>query len=295
MVSMVNRLSTDQRAQIVSCLCEGMSIRATVRVTGAAKNTISKLLVDLGRACAEYQDGGANQLALQEHSVRRNLVVLLCQGTRTCPTSTRASSATAMCGHGRRSTATRSWCPAGSWVSAQPFDAEVFMRDLASRLANRVQLTTDGLRLYMNAVEATFAGDIDYAMLHKIYNAPAGVESERRYSPAVCTGVDIRRVNGDPDLSKAQHVVRGAPKPHHADGYAPLHPAHQRFQQKGGEPGPRSVFALHALQLRAAPTKPSPRPTMAVRRRLQWLLASPTVFGPTAISPPYSTSRAAWA
>jgi hypothetical protein len=82
------------------------------------------------------------------------------------------------------------------------FDAEVFMRDLASRLANRVQLTTDGLRLYMNAVEATFAGDIDYAMLHKIYNAPAGVESERRYSPAVCTGVDIRRVNGDPDLSK---------------------------------------------------------------------------------------------
>lgn len=56
MVSMVNRLSTEQRAQIVSCLCEGMSIRATVRVTGAAKNTVTKLLVDLGRACAEYQD-----------------------------------------------------------------------------------------------------------------------------------------------------------------------------------------------------------------------------------------------
>jgi hypothetical protein len=55
MVSMVNRLSTDQRAHIASCLCEGMSIRATVRVTGAAKNSVSKLLVDLGRACAEYQ------------------------------------------------------------------------------------------------------------------------------------------------------------------------------------------------------------------------------------------------
>ena len=82
-------------------------------------------------------------------------------------------------------------------------DAEVFIRDLASRLANRVQLTTDGLRLYVNAVEAAFAGDIDYAMLHKIYNAPSGAENERRYSPAVCTRIDIRRVNGTPDLSKA--------------------------------------------------------------------------------------------
>ncbi|MCU1678221.1 MAG: transposase, partial [Frankiales bacterium] len=56
MVSMTNRLSTEERARIVGCLTEGMSIRATVRVTGAAKNTITKLLVDLGKACAEYQD-----------------------------------------------------------------------------------------------------------------------------------------------------------------------------------------------------------------------------------------------
>jgi IS1 family transposase len=82
-------------------------------------------------------------------------------------------------------------------------DAEVFMRDLASRLANRVQLTTDGLRLYVNAVETAFAGDVDYAMLHKIYDSPVGAENERRYSPAVCTGIDVRRVNGTLDLSKA--------------------------------------------------------------------------------------------
>ena len=82
-------------------------------------------------------------------------------------------------------------------------DAEVFMRDLASRLHHRVQLTTDGLRLYLNAVETAFGAGIDYAMLHKIYAAPEGRDDERRYSPAVCTGIDLREVVGNPDLSKA--------------------------------------------------------------------------------------------
>jgi hypothetical protein len=82
-------------------------------------------------------------------------------------------------------------------------DAEVFMRDLASRLANRVQLTTDGLKLYVKAVETVFAGDIDYAVLHKIYDSAAGTGNERRYSPAVCTGIEIRKVNGNPNLAKA--------------------------------------------------------------------------------------------
>jgi IS1 family transposase len=201
MVSMVNRLSTDQRAQIVSCLCEGMSIRATVRVTGAAKNTISKLLIDLGRACAEFQDDALINLPC--NNIQCDEIWSFCYAKeRNVPEEHQGEFGygdvwtwTAIC-------ADTKLVP--SWLVGErsAFDAEVFMRDLGSRLANRVQLTTDGLRLYMNAVEATFAGDIDYAMLHKIYNAPAGVESERRYSPAVCTGVDIRRVNGDPDLSK---------------------------------------------------------------------------------------------
>ena len=66
-----------------------------------------------------------------------------------------------------------------------------------------VQLTTDGLRLYVHAVENAFHGDIDYAQLHKIYAAPTAFDDERRYSPAVCTGIDVRKVNGDPDLDKA--------------------------------------------------------------------------------------------
>jgi IS1 family transposase len=92
-----------------------------------------------------------------------------------------------------------------SWLVGERggIDAEVFMRDLASRLANRVQLTTDGHRAYLNAVESTFGADIDYAVLHKIYGNVTGVDDERRYSPAVCTGIDIRPVIGDPNLSKA--------------------------------------------------------------------------------------------
>lgn len=82
-------------------------------------------------------------------------------------------------------------------------DAEVFIRDLASRLANWVQLTTDGLRLYVNAVQTAFHGDIDHAVLHKIYATPNAFDDERRYSPAVCTGIDVRKVNENPDLDKA--------------------------------------------------------------------------------------------
>jgi hypothetical protein len=77
------------------------------------------------------------------------------------------------------------------------------MCDLASRLANRVQLTTDGLKLYLKATETSFAADTDYATLHKLYLSPTGVDDVRRFSPPVCTGIDVRRVRGNPDLAKA--------------------------------------------------------------------------------------------
>lgn len=202
MVSMVNRLSTDKRAQIVSCLCEGMSIRATVRVTGAAKNTIVKLLVELGGACAEYQHAALFDLPCT--NIQCDEIWSFCYAKRkNVPDEHRDEFGygdvwtwTALC-------ADTKLVP--SWLVGERTaeDAEVFIRDLASRLANRVQLTTDGLRLYVRAVETAFHGDIDYAMLHKIYDAPVGEDNERRYSPAVCTGIEIRRVNGNPNLDKA--------------------------------------------------------------------------------------------
>jgi len=82
-------------------------------------------------------------------------------------------------------------------------DAEAFIRDLASRLVTQVQLTTDGHKPYLSAVESAFGAEIDYAMLHKIYGAATGKGEERRYSPVVCTGIDIKPVTGDPDLTKA--------------------------------------------------------------------------------------------
>jgi IS1 family transposase len=201
MVSMVNRLSTEQRAKIVSCLCEGMSIRATTRVTGAAKNTITKLLVDLGRACAEYQDAYLRDLPCTR--IECDEIWSFCYAKqKNVPEEHRGEYGygdvwtwTAIC-------ADTKLVP--SWLVGERtgFDAEVFMRDLASRLNNRIQLTTDGNRVYVNAVESAFGSDIDYAMLHKIY-ASQDAEDERRYSPAVCTGIEIKIIQGKPNLATA--------------------------------------------------------------------------------------------
>lgn len=198
---MVNRLSTDQRARIVSCLREGMSIRATVRVTGAAKNTVTKLLVELGGACAEYQHAALFDLPCTNIQCDE-IWSFCCSKQKNLPDEHRGEYGygnvwtwTAIC-------ADTKLVP--SWLVGERTaeDAEFFIRDLASRLANRVQLTTDGLRLYVRAVESAFHGDIDYAQLHKLYDAPGGEGNERRYSPAVCTGIDIRKVNGNPDMDK---------------------------------------------------------------------------------------------
>jgi len=201
-VSMSTRLSTEQRARIVGCLVEGMSIRATVRVTGAAKNTIVKLLVELGAACAEYQDGALVNLPCTR--IECDEIWSFCHAkAKNVPAEHEGEFGygdvwtwTAIC-------ADTKLVP--SWLIGERggADAEVFMRDLASRLTNRVQLTTDGHRAYLNAVEAAFGADIDYAMLHKIYGDANGKSDERRYSPAVCTGIDIRPVTGNPDLAKA--------------------------------------------------------------------------------------------
>ncbi len=202
MVSMANRLSTDQRARIVGCLVEGMSIRATVRVTGAAKNTVTKLLMDLGRACAEYQDAALVDLPCTR--IECDEIWSFCYSKGKNVPAEHAGEFgygdvwtwTAIC-------ADTKLVP--SWLVGERNgeDAEAFVRDLASRLAQRVQLTTDGHKPYLAAVEAAFGADIDYAMLHKIYGAPEGKDNERRYSSAICTGIDIRPVTGNPDLAKA--------------------------------------------------------------------------------------------
>ena len=193
MVSM-NRLSTEKRAQIIGCLVEGNSIRATVRMTGAAKNTITKLLADLGEACAEYQDGVFQDLPCTVIEVdeiwafcyaKQKNVPEQFKGT---PGYGDVWTHTAIC-------ADTKLVP--SWLVGERTqdDAEVFLTDLASRMAERVQLSTDGHRAYEAVVGPAFHHNVDWAQIQKTFSS----SESGKYSPAVCTGSKRRVVRGDPD------------------------------------------------------------------------------------------------
>jgi IS1 family transposase len=196
----MNRLTTEKRAQIVGSLVEGNSIRATVRMTGAAKNTVTKLLTDLGEACADYQD--RTLLDLPCTTVQCDEIWAYCYAKqKNVPQEHKGTFGygdvwtwTAICADTKL---VPSWLVGERTVP----DAWVFMSDLASRLENRVQLTTDGHHSYIKAVDAAFGDEIDYAMLYKQYGQDPR-EDERRYSPAVCTGIDIRPMTGNPDPEK---------------------------------------------------------------------------------------------
>lgn len=195
----MNRLSTEKRAQIVGALVEGNSIRATVRMTGAAKNTVTKLLVDLGTACATHQFVELRDLPCR--TIECDEIWAFCYAKqKNVPTEHQGTFGygdvwtwTALC-------ADTKLVPAWLVGERTYWDAKIFMQDLASRLSQRVQLTSDGYNVYLRAVEETFGGGIDYAMLHKIYGQDP--QAERRYSPAVCIGADQRVMIGNPDDAK---------------------------------------------------------------------------------------------
>jgi len=192
----MNKLSREKQVAVVAALVEGNSMRAVQRLTGVAQNTVVKLLVDLGRACAKYQDEHLRGLTCTRiqcdeiwtycHAKERNLPdelkgkwgygdvwtwVAVCADTKLVPC----------------------WLVSSRDAGA----AYHFMHDLKGRLVNRVQLTTDGHKAYLSAVEDAFGSEIDYSMLVKMYGNPTGVE--HHYSPPVCTGCTTLRVIGKPD------------------------------------------------------------------------------------------------
>ncbi len=194
----MNRLSTEKRAQIIGCLVEGMSIRSTVRITGAAKNTVTKLLVDIGRACQDYQDQVFRDLECKR--LQCDEVWSFCYAKqKNVPDEFKdvfgygdVWTWTAIC-------ADTKLVP--SWLVANrtPKAASIFMDDLASRLKHRVQLTTDGHRAYFDAVGGAFGNEIDYAMLVKMYgNESKTKDTAKKYSPADCTGAKAIPVSGNP-------------------------------------------------------------------------------------------------
>ncbi len=202
MISM-NRLSTEQRGQIVGCLTEGMSIRATVRVTGAAKNTITKLLVDLGEACAEYQDGALASLDCQR--IECDEIWGFCYAKqKNVPDEFQDTPGYGDCWTWTTIDADTKLVP--SWLVGERTtqDCYVFLRDLQTRLlpGQRIQLSTDGFGAYPRVVDALWGSEIDFAQIVKEYDSPSETES-RKYSPAKnCRVTDINVLSGDPDKGK---------------------------------------------------------------------------------------------
>jgi IS1 family transposase len=204
----MNKLSIAKRAQVISCLVEGMSIRSTVRITGAAKNTVTKLVVDLGAACADYMD--------------KTLVDLPCQRIQ-------CDEIWSFCYSKEKNTPIEHKGELGygdvyTWTALDPetkliasfmvgkrdaYYGHAFILDLARRLRNRVQLTTDGHSVYLQAVDNAFGCDIDYAMLIKLYGK-SSQDDERKYSPAECTGFEVKTITGNPDEEhiSTSHVER---------------------------------------------------------------------------------------
>jgi IS1 family transposase len=194
MLSM-NTLGNDERIRVVAALVEGNSIRATSRMTGVARNTVTKLLIDLGIACMKFHD---------EHVKNVRVRRLQCDeiwayvGAKAKNVSAEKKEI--------------GWGDVWTWVG---IDADTklvvsylvggrgadwamdFMKDCASRIQGRVQVTTDGHKAYLAAVEESFGADVDYAQLQKIYGS--SLENETRYSPATCIGCDMKVVSGNPD------------------------------------------------------------------------------------------------
>lgn len=194
----MNKLSVEKRAQVIGCLVEGMSIRSTVRITGAAKNTVTKLVVELGQACADYMDKAFHDLPCKR--IQCDEIWSFCYAKeKNVPQDLKGQ-----LGYGDVYTWT-ALCADTKLVPSFMVgkrDAEygnAFMLDLASRLKNRVQLTTDGHKVYLNAVEQAFGSEIDYAMLVKVYGGTSS-EDQRKYSPAECTGAELVHISGEPEV-----------------------------------------------------------------------------------------------
>lgn len=191
----MNRLSRQKQAQIISALIEGNSIRSTSRMFGVSKDTVLKLQVEAGYRSADYQDKTFRGLACKR--IQCDEVWAFCYAkTKNVPSDKQGKF-----GYGDVWTwtaidADTKLIPSFTVGNRDAVSARILIDDLAQRLKNRIQLTTDGLSVYVQAVENSFGADIDYAMLIKTYESS---QEETRYSPAVCTSCQPKSIMGRPD------------------------------------------------------------------------------------------------
>ncbi len=195
----MNKLNKEKRVQIIKALVEGNSIRATARMCDVAFNTVLKLLPEIGKACVDYQDRVFHNLPCKR--IQCDEIWSFCYAKeKNLPAELQGKFGFGSVWTWVALDADTKLVP--SWlVGDRSADTAVtFMTDLAARLANRVQLTTDGHKAYLIAVADAFGGTpIDYAMLVKIYNEPQVEGNEKRYSPGECCGARKEEVKGDPD------------------------------------------------------------------------------------------------
>src|SRR6266849_3167591 len=213
----MNKLPLEKRIQILSMLCEGSSMRSISRVCDVSINTVTKLLVDAGLACAAFHNEKVRGVVAKRIQCDEIWAFTHCKQKRVATAKAAPSGAgdtwtwTGICAESKLIV---SWLVGGRDSGY----AIEFMDDLRSRLANRVQLTTDGHRAYLEAVEGAFGADVDYAQLVKLYGESP--EAEKRYSPAVCIGARKSRVEGNPDPA------------HVSTSYAERHNLNMRMQMR---------------------------------------------------------------
>jgi IS1 family transposase len=196
----MNRLSTAERAKIIRALVEGNSIRSTSRMTGFAQNTIMKLLRDLGAACAEFQSSTLRNLPTTRIECDE-IWAFVAAKQRNVPEAHQGEFG---------------WGDVWTWVAIDQdtrliitwlvgtrddYAAHEFINDLGSRLANRVQITTDGYKPYLTAIEAAFGSNVDFARLVKQYGKDdrSEIHQSRKYSPNKIISQEVQVISGDPD------------------------------------------------------------------------------------------------
>jgi IS1 family transposase len=195
MLTSMNRLPLQKRAQILGLLVEGNSLRSISRVCDVSINTVTKLLVDVAAAAMEYHDKNVRNVRVRRLQCDEIWCFVGAKAKNVTPEQKQAG-----------------WGDVWTWTGIDADTklcvgylvggrdagwAREFMDDCASRINGRVQITTDGHRAYLEAVEGAFGGDADFATLQKIYGA--SMEPETRYSPARCIGCDMKVVSGNPD------------------------------------------------------------------------------------------------
>ena len=194
----MNRLDIQDRARIIGCLVEGNSLRATSRMCDVSINTVTKLLVDVGTACDLYQNETLRNLPCKR--LQLDEIWSFCgMKERNVPPMRKGQLGKGDVWTWVAIDAETKLVP--SWLIGRRHAGygKIFVKDLAGRLANRAQITTDGHKVYLQAMEDAFGSEVDYAMLVKMYGDAAGNAQEARYSPGECCGTIKGTVCGDPD------------------------------------------------------------------------------------------------